>query len=83
MASRSCRYTVPPVTTGLAASAPAPCTPAAAVPVMWNDHASRSEATFAAEITDPAASRVLPPSPFGYAHVPDGVAAPANPLVDG
>ena len=76
-------YTVPPDTTGLAASAPAPCTPAAAVPVRWNDHASRSEATFAAVITDPAASLVLPASPFGSAHVPVGVAAPAKALVVG
>ena len=70
------------MTTGLAASAPAPCTPAAAVPVRWNDHASRSEDTLAAEIAD-TASRVLARSPFGYAHVPEGVAAPAKALVAG
>jgi hypothetical protein len=50
--------------------------------VRWNDHASRSDDTFAEEIVD-AAFRVLARSPFGYAHVPEGVAAPAKALVAG
>jgi hypothetical protein len=39
--------------------------------------------SLAAEIVDPGASRVLSRSPFGYAHVPAGVAAPAKALVVG
>ena len=48
-----------------------------------NVHASRSVPTFAAEIRDPVASRVLARSPLGYAHDPAGRAAPANVLVAG
>jgi hypothetical protein len=47
-----------------------------------NVHASRSLDTFAAEITEPGATRVLPMSPFGYGHAPDGVAAPATVVVE-
>ena len=48
-----------------------------------NVHASRSPDTFAAEITESGATRVLPISPFGYGHDPDGVAAPGNAEVTG
>jgi hypothetical protein len=40
--------------------------------------ASRSLDTFAAEITEPGASLVLPMSAFGYGHDPAGAAAPGN-----
>ncbi len=83
LAYRSCRYTTPFTTTGAAASDPAYLTPVAAVPASLNVHASRSVPTFAAEIRDPAASRVLARSPFGYAHDPAGRAAPANVLLAG
>jgi hypothetical protein len=76
-------YTVPSTTTGAAANAPAPFTPFAAVPASLNVHASFSDATFADEITDPAASRVLSRSPFGSAHDPAAAAAPANVTVVG
>jgi hypothetical protein len=46
-------------------------------------HASFSDATFADEIPDPAASRVLSRSPFGSAHDPAAAAAPANVTVVG
>jgi hypothetical protein len=48
-----------------------------------NVHASRSPDTFAAEITESGATRVLPISPFGYGHDPDGAAAPVNAEVTG
>jgi len=48
-----------------------------------NVHATRSPDTFAAEITESGATRVLPISPFGYGHDPDGVAAPGNAEVTG
>jgi hypothetical protein len=73
-------YTTPFTTTGAAANEPAPDTPFAAVPVSLNVHASFSDATFDEEIRDPAASRELARSPFGYAHDPAGAAAPANSL---
>jgi hypothetical protein len=73
-------YTTPFATTGAAANEPAPDTPAAAVPVSLNVHASFSDATFEEEIRDPAASRELARSPFGYAEAPAGVAAPVNAL---
>src|SRR6516225_6321595 len=76
-------YTTPFTTTGAAANAPVFCTPAAAVPVSLKLQASRSEATFADEMADPAASRVLARSPFGYGQEPDGVAAPWKLVVVG
>jgi len=69
------------VTTGAAASDPTLDTPVAAVPVSLNVHASFRDAMFADEIRDPAASRVLARSPFGYAPDPAGRAAPAKVLV--
>ena len=62
---------------------PTPGRPAAALPASLNVHASRSPDTFAAEITESGATRVLPISPFGYGHDPDGVAAPGNVEVTG
>ena len=62
---------------------PTPGRPAAALPASLNVHASRSPDTFAAEITASGATRVLPISPFGYGHDPDGVAAPGNAEVTG
>jgi len=50
------------------------------VPDSLNVHASFSDATFADEIRDPAASRVLARLPFGYVHDPAGPAAPENVL---
>jgi hypothetical protein len=58
-------------------------TPVAALPDSLNVHASFSDATFDAEICDPAASLVLSRFPFGYVHDPAGRAAPVNVLVDG
>jgi len=48
-----------------------------------NVQASRSRDTFADEIAEPAASRVLARSPFGYGHDPFGAAAPRKSLVAG
>jgi len=48
-----------------------------------NVHASRSLDTFADVMAEPAASRVLARSPFGYAHDPDGAAAPWKVVVAG
>ena len=62
---------------------PTPVRPAAAWPASLNVHASRSPDTFAAEITESGATRVLPISPFGYGHDPDGGAAPGNAEVTG
>ena len=45
--------------------------------------ASRRLDTFADDTEEPAASRVLARSPFGYGHDPDGAAAPGNLLVAG
>jgi hypothetical protein len=73
-------YTTPFTTTGAAANEPVPDTPVAAVPVSLNVHASFSDATFDEEIRDPAASRELARSPFGYADAPAGAAAPVNAL---
>jgi hypothetical protein len=81
--SWSCKYTTPPRTTGGAVSAPRLWTPAAAVPVSLNAHASRSPDTFAAEITASGAFLVLARSPFGSGHDPDGAAAPANAVLTG
>ena len=83
LASWSCRYTTPSCTTGGAVSEPSPATPAAAVPVSLNAHASRSPDTFAAEIAESGASLVLARSPFGYGHDPDGAAAPGNAVLTG
>src|ERR1700759_3672949 len=83
LAYRSCRYTVPPATTGAAASEPRCATPPAAVPASLNVHASRSRDTLADEIPEPAASLVLARSPFGYGDDPAGVAAPADLTVVG
>jgi len=58
-------YTTPSTTTGAAANEPVTPTPAAALPVSLKLHASRSCDTFAEEIVEPAASRVLARSPFG------------------
>src|SRR6516225_5147601 len=76
-------YTTPFTTTGAAANAPVFPTPAAAVPVSLKLQASRSEATFADVMADPAASRVLARSPFGYGQEPDGAAAPWKLVVTG
>src|SRR5215472_5325656 len=76
-------YTTPFTTTGAAANAPTELTPAAAWPVSLKLQASRSEATFADEMADPAASRVLARSPLGYGQEPDGVAAPWKLVVVG
>ena len=62
---------------------PTPGRPAAALPASLNVHASRSPDTFVVEITESGATRVLPVSPFGYGHDPDGVAAPGNAEVTG
>ena len=72
LASSSCMYTTPPCTTGPAVNAPTPGTPAAAVPDSLNAHASRSVDTFADEMTEPGASRVLARLPLGYGHCPEG-----------
>ena len=60
-----------------------PKSESAALPASLNVHASRSPDTFAAEITESGATRVLPISPFGYGHDPDGGAAPGNAEVTG
>src|ERR1700728_742379 len=76
-------YTVPPATTGAAASDPECSRFVAAWPVSWNVHASLSWETLADEITEPTASLVLARSPFGYGDEPDGGAAPGNRLLPG
>src|SRR3954463_1091383 len=76
-------YTTPSTTTGAAASEPVAPTPAAAWPASLKLHASRSRDTFAEEIIEPAASRVLARSPFGYGHDPDAVGAPLKTVVAG
>ena len=81
LASWSCRYTTPPVTTGAAVNEPAYDTAAAASPASSNAQVSRSCDTFADEITEPGASLVLASSPFGYGHCPEGDAVPGNLVV--
>jgi hypothetical protein len=73
-------YTTPFTMTGAAANEPVPDTPVAAVPVSLNVHDSFSDATLDEEIRDPAASRELARSSFGYAAAPAGAAAPVNAL---
>src|ERR1700751_246968 len=76
-------YTTPFATTGAAANDPAGATPAAALPASLTLHASRNCATFAEEIVEPAASRVLARSPSGYGHDPDAVDAPLKTVAGG
>jgi bifunctional DNA-binding transcriptional regulator/antitoxin component of YhaV-PrlF toxin-antitoxin module len=64
---------VPPTTIGVAASEPKSDTPLAAGPVIGNDQAFLSLATFAEVIVEPAASRVFEGLALGYGHEPDGV----------
>ena len=83
LASWSCTYTTPPLTTGAAVSEPAYDTPAAAWPASLNAQASRSRDTFADEITEPGATLVLASCPFGYGHCPEGGVAPGDLVVSG
>jgi hypothetical protein len=53
------------------------------VPDSLNVQASLSLDTLAEEIVEPAASRVLARSPFGYGHDPDGAAASLKTVLAG
>jgi hypothetical protein len=48
---------------------------------MWNVQACWSLDTFADDIVEPAASRVLAMSPLGYGHDPDAIGLGAAALV--
>jgi hypothetical protein len=65
----------------LAVNDPYGRTPAAASPVSLNVQACASPDTFAEEIVDPAATRVLARSAFEYGHEPDVPAAEAATFV--